>query len=83
VFGRAWDAFPQAIGTIHDSPQTRTSAARISRITFGHRQYKGPFQEAILDGGRILPRGEWVKVSRAEADALSGPGLAEQVVVVE
>jgi catechol 2,3-dioxygenase-like lactoylglutathione lyase family enzyme len=45
--------------------------------------YKGPFQEVVLDGGRILPRGEWVKISRAEADTLSGPGLAEQVVVVE
>jgi catechol 2,3-dioxygenase-like lactoylglutathione lyase family enzyme len=45
--------------------------------------YKGPFQEVVLDGGRILPRGEWVKISRAEADSLSGPGLAEQVVVVD
>jgi catechol 2,3-dioxygenase-like lactoylglutathione lyase family enzyme len=45
--------------------------------------YKGPFQEVVLDGGRTLPRGEWVRIGRAEADALSGPGLAEQVVVVD
>lgn len=45
--------------------------------------YKGPFQEAILDGGRILPRGEWVRLPRAEADALAGPDLAGQVVVAD
>ena len=45
--------------------------------------YKGPFQEVVLDGGRILPRGEWVTIGRTEADALSGPGLAEQVVVAD
>jgi catechol 2,3-dioxygenase-like lactoylglutathione lyase family enzyme len=45
--------------------------------------YKGPFHEVVLDGGRILPRGEWVSIDRDEADMLGGPDLAGQVVVVE
>jgi catechol 2,3-dioxygenase-like lactoylglutathione lyase family enzyme len=45
--------------------------------------YKGPFHEVVLDGGRILPRGEWVTIGRDEADALGGPDLAGQVVVAE
>jgi hypothetical protein len=38
--------------------------------------YKGPFQEVVLDGGRILPRGEWILIGRDEADALAGPDLS-------
>jgi catechol 2,3-dioxygenase-like lactoylglutathione lyase family enzyme len=44
--------------------------------------FKGPFKEVTLDTGRVLPRGEWVQLDRAAADALAAPGLAEQVVVV-
>jgi hypothetical protein len=31
----------------------------------------------------VLPRGEWIRVDRAVADALTGPDMAEQVVVAE
>jgi SAM-dependent methyltransferase len=55
----------------------KPSAADGSRLAL----YKGPFQEVVLDGGKVLPRGEWVRVGRAEADALAGPEMAEQVVV--
>ena len=45
--------------------------------------YKGPFQEAVLDGGLVLPRGTWVRVDAAVADALAGPAMADQVVVAD
>ena len=50
----------------------------------GHLQalYKGPFREVTLDGGLVLPRGAWVRVSRAVADGIAGAAMADQIVVV-